>query len=234
MCAVIKREIGAYFSSAIAYVVMAVFFLFSGLYFREMLMFDSSSFAYLVLSPMFMIMLFILPILTMRLLSEEIRQKTDQALITAPVSIWQIVLGKFLAAEVILLCCMAVFIPMVIVIAAFTAPTWGIIFCTLIGMFLLGSAIIAIGVFISSLTESQVVAAVVGIAVGMFIYMLDNITSGVQVEFIKNIVSSISFMTRYSNFTSGMLNIADVVFFLSVIGLFLFFTTRVIDRKRWS
>ncbi len=234
MGAIIKREIGAYFSSPIAYVVIAVFFFFSGWYFRVMLENDSSSLTYLVIGPMFVIVLFVLPILTMRLLSEEKRQKTDQALLTAPVSIWRIVFGKFIAAEIIFLCCMAIFVPMTIVIAFFTAPTWGIIFCNIIGMILLGSSLISIGVFISSLTESQVVAAVVGIAVGMLIYMLDTINSGIQIDFLKSIISSVSFMTRYTNFTSGMMNLADIVFYLSVTGLFLFFTTRVIDRKRWS
>ena len=220
MGAIIKREIGAYFSSPIAYVVIAVFFFFSGWYFRVMLENDSSSLTYLVIGPMFVIVLFVLPILTMRRLSEEKRQKTDQALLTAP--------------EIIFLCCMAIFVPMTIVIAFFTAPTWGIIFCNIVGMILLGSSLIAIGVFISSLTESQVVAAVVGIAVGMLIYMLDTINSGIQIDFLKSIISSVSFMTRYTNFTSGMMNLADIVFYLSVTGLFLFFTTRVIDRKRWS
>lgn len=234
MGAIIKREVSAYFHSAIAYVVMAVFYFFSGYLFWNMLYFDSSSLTNYVLASMFTIILYILPILTMKLLSEEKKQKTDQALLTAPVSVWQIVLGKFISAEIIYLCCMAIYVPMTIVIACFTAPQWGILVCSLIGMFLLGSAIIAIGVFVSALTESQIVAAVVGIAVGLFISVLDNIASTVQIGFIQDILKSISFMTRYQNFYSGLLNIADVVFFLGVIGLFLFFATRVIDRKRWS
>lgn len=233
MGAIIKREVSAYFTSAIAYVVMAVFFLFSGLFFWNMLYYDSSNMIY-VFSSMFMVSLCVLPILTMKLLSEEKRQKTDQALLTAPISIWQIVLGKYLSAEIIYLCCMAIYIPMTLVVACFTAPQWGIIACNLIGMFLLGSAIIAIGVFISSLTESQVIAAVAGIATGFFISMLDNLAGTINIDFFKTIISSVSFMTRYQNFYSGLFNVADAVFFLSVIGLFLFLATRVIDRKRWS
>lgn len=233
MSAIIKREVNAYFTSAVAYVVMAVFFLFSGMFFWNMLYYDSSSLVY-VFSSMFMVTLCVLPILTMKLFSEEKRQKTDQALLTAPISVWKIVLAKFLSAEIVYLCCMAVYIPMTLVIACFTAPQWGMILCNLIGMFLLGSTIIAIGVFISSLTESQVVAAVAGIATGFFISMLDNIASMINVDFINTVIKSVSFMTRYRNFYSGLFNIADVIFFLSVIGLFLFFTTRVIDRKRWS
>lgn len=233
MGAIIKREISAYFTSAIAYVVMAVFFLFSGMFFWNMLYYDSSSLVY-VFSSMFMVTLCVLPILTMKLISDEKRQKTDQALLTAPISVWQIVLGKFISAEIIYLCCMAIYIPMTLVIACFTAPQWGMILCNLIGMFLLGSSIIAIGVFISSLTESQVVAAVAGIATGFFISMLDNLASLIEIDFLKKAVTSLSFMTRYQNFYSGLFNIADVVFYISVVGLFLFFTTRVIDRKRWS
>ncbi|MCQ4021444.1 MULTISPECIES: ABC transporter permease [unclassified Ruminococcus] len=233
MGAIIKREVSAYFTSAIAYVVMAVFFLFSGMFFWNMLYYDSSNLI-IVFSSMFMVTLCVLPMLTMKLLSDEKRQKTDQALLTAPISVWQIVLGKFISAEIIYLCCMAIYIPMTLVVACFTAPQWGIILCNLIGMFLLGSSIIAIGVFISSLTESQVIAAVAGIATGFFISMLDNISAAIGVDFVTAIISWISFMTRYQNFYSGIFNIADAIYFLSVIGLFLFLTTRVIDRKRWS
>lgn len=108
------------------------------------------------------------------------------------------------------------------------------IVCNLIGMFLLASAIIAIGIFISSLTESQIVAAVAGIATALFISMMDTFSSAIQIEFIQNLINSLSFMTRYQDFYSGLLSLADVVFYLSVVGLFLFFTTRVIDRKRYS
>lgn len=234
MGAIIKRELGAYFTSAIAYVVMAVFFLFSGFFFWNMLYYDSSSITYYVFAQMFIIVLFILPILTMRQFSEEKKQKTDQILLTSPVSIWKIVVGKFISAEIIFLCCMAIYVPMILVVNFFTAPNWGMIVCNLIGMFLLASAIIAIGIFISSLTESQIVAAVAGIATALFIYMMDTIASAIQIDFIQNLITSISFMTRYQNFYSGLLSLADVVFYLSVVGLFLFFTTRVIDRKRWS
>ena len=234
MGAIIKREIGAYFTSAIAYVVMAVFFLFSGYFFWNLLYYDTTSITYYVFSQMFMIVLFILPILTMRLFSEEKKQRTDQILLTSPVSVWKIVLCKFIAADIIFLCCMAIYIPMVLVVNYFAAPNWGMIVCNLIGMFLLASAIIAIGIFISSLTESQIVAAVAGIATALFISMMDTFSSAIQIEFIQNLINSLSFMTRYQDFYSGLLSLADVVFYLSVVGLFLFFTTRVIDRKRYS
>lgn len=234
MGAIIKRELSSYFHSAIAYVAMAVFFLFSGIFFQSMLIFDNSNLQLIVLQPMFTIIIFILPILTMKLFSEEKRQKTDQALLTAPINIGKVVLGKFISAEILYLCCMAIYIPMTIVVACFTTPAWSMIICSLIGMFLFGSSIIAIGIFISSITESQIIAAVAGIAAGVFISMLDNIATTINIDFIKTAIQSVSFMSRYNKFYSGLLNTSDIVFFISIVVLFLFFTTRVIDRKRWS
>lgn len=233
MSAIIKRELQAYFTSPIAYVVISVFFFFSGLSFQNLLYYDSANISY-VFSSMFTIMLFVLPILTMRLLSEEKKQKTDQALLTAPISVWQIVTGKYVAAEIIFLLSMVIYLPMTIVIASFTAVQWGMIFCNLLGMFLLGSALIAIGLFVSSITESQIVAAVGGIAIGLFINMMDSLTSAINIDFITDLINSISFMNRFQNFYSGIINLSDLVFYISVVFLFIFITTRIIDRKRWS
>ena len=88
--------------------------------------------------------------------------------------------------------------------------------------------------FLSSLTESQMIAAITGFAVGLSVYLLDNLAKAVPVQFISTALQKISFMTHYQNFTVGLLSFADVVFFLSVITLFVFLTVRVIEKKRWS
>ena len=93
---------------------------------------------------------------------------------------------------------------------------------------------IAIDLFLSSLTESQMIAAITGFAVGLSVYLLDNLAKAVPVQFISTALQKISFMTHYQNFTVGLLSFADVVFFLSVITLFVFLTVRVIEKKRWS
>ena len=95
-------------------------------------------------------------------------------------------------------------------------------------------ALIAIGVFISSLTESQVIAAVASFAVMMGLMLIDTLSSVMPTQFLQDLVYGLSFYTRYANFTLGLLNIADVIFFLSVSGLFIFFTVRVLEKKRWS
>lgn len=234
MVAILKRELSSYFNSAVAYVVMAVYFLFSGIFFTMICIEnDSSNLAY-VYGNMFVIILFVIPIITMKSFSEEKRQRTDQALLTSPASLFEIVTGKFLGAFVLFGICSLIFMVYALVISFFTSPDWAVVLCTFLGLLLLGAALIAINVFISVLTESMIISAVAGMGVGLLIYMLSNLSSYITVDWISNIVSKIDFLTYYTNFTYGMLNITDIVFFLSVTGLFLFFTARVLEKRRWS
>ena len=182
----------------------------------------------------FVVILFLIPIISMKTFSEEKKQKTDQALLTSPASLFEIVMGKFLGAFILYAICCMIFFVYALVIAFFTAPDWPVIICTTVGLLLVGGALIAIDVFISALTESQVIAAVVGMAVGLLLYMMNSIISMVEVDWISKALEAISPLNYYTNFTYGMLDLSGIVFFLSVIALFIFFTIRVLDRKRWS
>lgn len=234
MVAILKRELSSYFNSAVAYVVMAVYFLFSGLFFSMICIEnDTSSLSY-VFGNMFIIILFIIPIITMKSFSEEKRQRTDQALLTSPTSLFEIVMGKFLGALILFAICSLIFVVYALVISFFTSPDWAVVLCTVLGLLLLGSALIAIDIFISVLTESMIISAVAGMGVGLLIYMLSNLSSSITVDWIATIVKKIDFLTYYTNFTYGMLNLTDIIFFLSVTGLFLFFTARVLEKRRWS
>lgn len=234
MVAILKRELSSYFNSAVAYVVMAVYFLFSGLFFSMICIEnDTSSLSY-VFGNMFIIILFIIPIITMKSFSEEKRQRTDQALLTSPTSLFEIVMGKFLGAFILFAICSLIFVVYALVISFFTSPDWAVVLCTVLGLLLLGSALIAIDIFISVLTESMIISAVAGMGVGLLIYMLSNLSSNITVDWIATIVKKIDFLTYYTNFTYGMLNLTDIIFFLSVTGLFLFFTARVLEKRRWS
>ena len=104
----------------------------------------------------------------------------------------------------------------------------------LLRAFLLAATFISIDIFLSSLTESQVIAAVCGFAAGLFIYLLDNVANAVSVSFVNKALSAVSFMSHYQNFTVGLLSLSDIVFFLSIIALFIFLTVRVVEKKRWS
>ncbi len=234
MGAIIKRELYSYFCSPVAYVVMAIFLFFSGLFFSMVcLMGDTSNLTY-VFNNMFLVIVLLTPMMCMRLLSDEKRLRTDQALLTSPVSILGIVMGKFFSACILYLVCLAIYVIFGFVLSFFVTPQWSVILCNFLGLFILGCALIAIDLFLSSLTESQMIAAISGFAVGLLVYLLDNIASAVPVEFLEKAVKSMSFLSHYQNFTVGLLSIADLVFFLSVIALFIFLTVRVIEKKRWS
>ena len=218
MVAILKRELSSYFNSAVAYVVMAVYFLFSGLFFSMICIEnDTSSLSY-VFGNMFIIILFIIPIITMKSFSEEKRQRTDQALLTSPTSLFEIVMGKFLGALILFAICSLIFVVYALVISFFTSPDWAVVLCTVLGLLLLGSALIAIDIFISVLTESMIISAVAGMGVGLLIYMLSNLSSNITVDWIATIVKKIDFLTYYTNFTYGMLNLTHIIFFLSVTG----------------
>lgn len=234
MGAILKRELSSYFNSAIAYVVMAVFFFFSGIFFYYYCFLYNSTSLSSVYGNMFMIILFVIPIITMKTFSEEKRQKTDQALLTSPTSLTEIVIGKFLGAFILYFICCLIFLFYAVVISFFAAPDWAVVLCTFVGVVLLGASLIAINVFISSLTESMIIAAIAGMGVGFIIYMLSSFINMIDVEFITFFLEKIDFLTYYTNFTYGILSIVDVVFFLSVTGLFNFFTVRVLEKRRWS
>lgn len=234
MAAIIKREISAYFLSAIGYIVLAAFYIFGGFYFyMSVLMSNTTDLSY-TFSSLFVIMIFVIPILTMRLFSEEKKQKTDQALLTAPVSLTAIALGKYIAALIMYLFCILITLVYAVIISFFNSPNWTTVLGNFLGIFLLGAALIAIGMLLSSITENQIVAAIGGIVVGVLMLFMDSIAQAISVEFISNILKKISFMSYYNNFTLGVVSLKDIVFFLSVCVLFIFFTIRVFEKKRWS
>lgn len=234
MGAIFKRELSAYFNSAIAYVVLAVFFFFSGTFFYNYCFLFNSTSLTPVYGNMFFVILLVIPVITMKSFSEEKRQKTDQALLTSPTSLTEIVMGKFFGAFALYFICCLIFLFYAVIISFFASPDWAVVLCTFLGVVLLGGAMIAINVFISSLTESMIISAIAGMGVGLIIYMLSNFISMIDVEFITFILDKINFLSYYTNFTYGILSLVDVVFFLSVAGLFNFFTVRVLEKRRWS
>lgn len=234
MFAIYKRELKSYFSSAIGYVVLATFVFFASLFFAIYnLVYDTTSMTN-VFGSMMLIYVFLIPILTMRTFSEEKRQKTDQALLTAPVSLTGIVLGKFFAALTIYaigLCSLIIF---ALILAAFaTVETW-VIVGNIVGMLLVGAALISIGIFISNLTESQIIAAIASIFAMLLLYLLSNFATLTDNTVIQNIITSISITDRYTNFAVGIFNLSDAVFYLSIAVLFVFFTVRMLEKRRWS
>lgn len=236
MAAVFKREFKSYFTTPIGYVVMAILIAFSGYFFSWYNLYGSSTGLTSVYTQLFsIVMLIVLPVLTMRSFSEEKRQKTDQALLTAPVSLTGIVLGKFLAALLLFALALCITFVYAIVIATQVTPDWMVIFGNYFGLLLLSGMIIAAGLLFSSLTESQFVAALITFAFSFALTMIDSLASVFSsVEWLSSAVSFLSVYTRYSSFTQGLINYDNVFFFLSMQALFLFLTVRALDRKRWG
>lgn len=234
MGAIYRREMNAFFTSGLAYVFLAVYFLFSGYFFYAGTLTQATTDTSSMFGALFLVVLFLIPILTMRLLSEEKKQKTDQGLLTAPVGLWSIVLGKYFAALTLFVIATSVVFIYAFILSYFGTVIWATLLANYFAMLLLGAAFIAVGVFISSLTENQMASAVASFVVLMLLYMIDSIGSGITIEFIKNIFTSLSFYSRYIEFTMGIFNLSSVIFYLSAAFLFNFFTVRILEKRRWG
>ena len=234
MKAILRRELKSYFASPIGYVCIAVLLFLSGLLYWNVMSIGSSSYIAMVYSNLFTFSMMVIPILTMKSMSDEQKNKTDQALLTAPVSVTAIVLGKFLAAFIVYAIAMTGSLLPCVAISLFGSPSWGEIFGYYLGSLFYGAAMIAIGVFISSLTVSQVISAIATFAVSIFILLMGQLASLASGTFVATVVEWLSFDTRYAYFTQGIFNISSAVFFLSVVAIFEFLTARRLESKRWS
>lgn len=287
MLAIFKKEFKAYFLSAGGYIFMGMFLFLTGIFFTLYDIASSSADFLTVIAQMSFLFLFIIPIITMRTLSEEVKNKTDQLLLTAPIKVRDIVVGKFLAAALLLFVTLAVTFLYPLIMSVFGTVSYPEIFVGYAGILLLGSSFIAIGIFISSLTENVIISAVGSFAAVLFIMLMDTIAGvfptdslsgmifsillilavaayvyrstknivipagialvgiiiAVVLKFVKaalfegfivNFFGWISLIKNDQTFSMGVLNLTAIVFFISVIFVFLFLTIRVIEKRRWS
>jgi len=183
---------------------------------------------------MFIVLMVFVPLLTMRLLSEDKKQKTDQLILTAPVSLLSIVMGKFLAAYAIFAIGVAVMPVYGFVMSTFATVSWLPIWGNTVGLLLLGGIFVSIGLFISSLTENQMIAAIGGFFINLMILLMNTLKSALPNGFLQDVLSSISVYSRYSEITNGIFSLSSLIFFVSVIFIFLFLTVRVLEKRRWA
>lgn len=235
MRAIFKREMRAYFASPVGYVVVAALLALYGFFYYQVMAIGSSSYITQVFSTMFMFSMMIMPIITMRSMSDDRKNKTDQALITAPVSVTGIVMGKFLAAfGVYFIANTLALLPAITMGFFSSAFPWGILFGNYIGTLLYGAAMISIGVFISGLTISQVIAAIGTFVIAIFLMFVDQIASALSGNFIGTILTWISFTSRYDTFTQGIFSVSSCVYIISVAAVFVFLTARRVESRRWN
>lgn len=233
MSAVFKREFRSYFSTPIGFIVLAAFYFFLGLYFSLIYSYGSPDIATVIVA-MSTVIVFAMPILTMRLMSEDRRQKVDQALLTAPVSLTSIVLGKFFAALAVFAIGFAPTLVFEIIVASYVTVNIMSYIYALFGMLLLGSALIAIGMFISSLTESAVISAILTLVINILVLYMSSFASMVSVSWIATIIEKAAFITAFENFGQNIFSVADVVYFVSISVAFLFLCVRSLDKRRWA
>ena len=232
MIAILKREIYAYFRTPLGYIFISVMYLFTGYYFFTYNIFSNTTDTTGLFTMLFSVVLFLIPVLTMRLLSEERRSKTDQTILTSPVSRLVIVIGKYIAALFIYILAISGTLIMAMILNHYSIPDWSVIFGNFLGLLLLGSTLIAVCLFISSLTENQIIAAVGGFTVSLFLILMDAMVYVITSNVLKVIFRQMSFNNRYQGFTIGIVNLADITFFISITAFFLCLTVLVLERHR--
>ena len=236
MKAIFKKEFLSYMHSVVGFLFMAVTIFFFALYATVYNLLSGYPYVSYTLSAIIFLFLLAIPILSMRILAEERKQRTDQLILTAPVSVGKIVLGKFFAMAAIFMIPVLLMCIFPLYLQKFGTISMGETYVAILAFALYGLTCIAVGLFISSITESQVIAAGVSFGILFLTYMM----SGIQ-----NIISStgnlltkflgiFDFQTRFANMTNGILDITAVVYFISVIGLLLFLTTQSIQKRRYS
>lgn len=235
MFAIYKRELKSYFTSVIACLFIAVTTLISGIFFVYYNLINGLSDMYSVYQCLF-IFVFTVPILTMKVIADDRRQKTDQLILTSPVSVGKIVVGKFAALMTIFMIPILVMCLYPIILSSFGEIAFKTAYTNIFGLVLYGMAFIAIGVFISSITESQVISAILSIVALLLGYLMSSLTSMISTEgnLITTVLSCFDLYTPVQNFLNGVIRLSDVVYYVSITVLFLFMTCQSIQKRRWN
>lgn len=235
MFAIYKRELRSYFVSPIGYIFVAIFLLASALLFSYCtLQAGANSSTATYFSLLMYVFIVVLPLLTMKLFSDEKRMRTEQLLLTAPVSLMGMVAAKFLAAYTVFAGTYLTSCLNFTVLYQFGTPNTAILIGSSLAILLAGAACIAVGVFVSSLTENQLIAALGTMAIIVFFVLTSMLNTYIDSTFIRSIINWVSILERFTNFTSGIFDFNAIVYYLSLSFVFLFLTVRVYDKRRWN
>jgi len=243
---ILKRELKSYFSSPIAYIILVVFLVLSGVFFFVYLQsFVGSQFdprfqffkerlnlnEFVIrpyLGTISVVLLLMIPIITMRLIAEERKNYTAELLFTSPLGVIHIVLGKFLASLTLFLVMIILSAIHVVVLMVYGNPDLGPVLSGYLGLLLLGSSFLSIGLFASSLTENQIIAAVISFGVLLVFWII-----GASSDAESSVLGYLSIINHFDNFTKGVIELKDIVYYLSFIFLGIFLTEVTLDSERW-
>jgi len=234
---IMMRELGAFFYSPIAYVVLTIFLVLSGFFFAQETFRPGGEAS---LRPLFgntmpLILVFVLPLLAMRLISEEFRSGTIETLMTAPVTDLEVVLGKFLGVGVFYLILLATTLVYAVIIAIYGPLDLLLLICNYIGLILLGGLYLSVGLLFSATTRNQIIAGLTSLVVLLVFTLLADYLAG-QVEkwaWLRVLLQQLSIFSHYRDIVRGRLDLGHVVFFITTTGLCLFLTTKVLESRRW-
>jgi len=232
--AIAGREIQFYFVSPIVYVVTAAFLGLMGVFFAWYISDPRGVVATMqyMLGPMNTLFLFMIPMFTMRLLAEEQRSGTIELLLSSPVRDWELVLGKYLGVIVLILIILALTLCYPFIMSGFGNPDFGPILSGYLGLFLFAAAVASLGLLASSVTQNQIVAVVLGLGFALFFWIAEAMSDFVGMP-LGSVFSAISLRPYLPDFTLGIVDTRNVIFYLTFIAVSLFLTVRSVESRRW-
>ncbi|MDQ6693394.1 MAG: ABC transporter permease [Chloroflexota bacterium] len=226
------KELRSYFVSPIAYVIVAFWLVGTGLFFSLVAASGDASLQS-VFGVIIVLLLLLAPALTMRLIAEESRTGTLELLLTSPVKDWSVVVGKFLGALGLFVAMMALTLFYPLLLSLFGGnPDWGPIWSGYLGLLLLGMAFLSVGIFASALTSNQMVSAVISFVILLVLFVINQVAQNVGPG-LSSFLTNLSLSGRFDPFTRGVVDLKDVVFFLTFTAAVLFITVQVLEARRY-
>lgn len=242
MKAIYKREMFSYFTSPTGYLVLAFSLFVSGFLFVKTNMNNITDAGIAVFTSNLVqffslvtyVLLLLVPLITMHLWSEEKKNKTDQLLLTSSLPVSSIILGKYLACLSLFAINVVIMLIYPFTMSFYGTVVWTNVFMLYLGYFLLGSALLSVGLFVSTLTESQFVSAIITFVLVLTMFLFKVFTSTVNIGFIADIIEWFSLFSRFDAFVYGFIDISTIIYYLSFSGLFVFLSIVFIQKKRWN
>lgn len=236
MLAILKREIKSYFQNVMGWLFVGAILAVYGIYFFAYNLQNGYPYISYPLSSITFVLLIAVPILSMRALAEERKTKVDQLLLTAPVSVGKVVLAKYLAMVAVYSVAVGIIALSPLLLSLFGTVSMGESYVAILGFWLMGCLFLAIGLFLSSITESQVIAAVLSFIVLFVCYMMDAILSLISESenIITKILSCLDIYTPFDGFLNGCLDLTSVFYYVATSAFMVFLTAQAIQKRRWS
>ncbi len=234
MASLFKKEIGIYFTTPFGFVYLGIFLAMSGIMFTIYNLLGGNADMAGTFDLLKNMSFIIFPILTMRLFAEERRAGTEMVLVTSRLTTWDIVMGKFLSAVALFALALAATLIYAGIINAYGVLNVGSLFASYLGFFLLGVSMIAICLFIASVAENQITAAIASFGLLFFMTILASFTKSINIPVITPLLSAIAITTRYDEFTLGMLRLGPVCYYTGITVVFLMLTVYNMRRRRYN